>query len=194
MFHGHSDYSQKPPLGGRINTKLGDHGTPNAHNRWFILFLSWVRTWMNRNSLQYHLVEGLVTYDFTLHSRVRDHTTWFWRCVRMAIEHSFGLSQFQGHNSWLACGVALSNRTVMGYTCIAVINLPHNKLHHMKEWKERVAIWDGMGTISIFWTPNQGSKFDCTWCAVICLFYAHLRKVVTQLGEPLGIKHSKAFK
>ena len=33
MFHGHLDYFQKPPLGGRPNTKLGDHGTPNAHNR-----------------------------------------------------------------------------------------------------------------------------------------------------------------
>ena len=25
-------------LRGRLNTKLGDHGTPNAHNCWFILF------------------------------------------------------------------------------------------------------------------------------------------------------------
>jgi hypothetical protein len=25
MFHGHLDYSQKPPLGGRPNTKPGDH-------------------------------------------------------------------------------------------------------------------------------------------------------------------------
>ena len=30
-YHGHLDYFQKPPLGGRPNTKLGDHGTPNAH-------------------------------------------------------------------------------------------------------------------------------------------------------------------
>ena len=27
MFHGHLDYFQKPPLGGRPNTKPGDHGT-----------------------------------------------------------------------------------------------------------------------------------------------------------------------
>jgi hypothetical protein len=32
------DYFQKRPLGGRPNTKPGDHGTPNAHNRQFILF------------------------------------------------------------------------------------------------------------------------------------------------------------
>jgi hypothetical protein len=37
VFHGHSDHSQKPLLGGRANTKPGDHGTPNTHNRWFIL-------------------------------------------------------------------------------------------------------------------------------------------------------------
>jgi hypothetical protein len=39
MLYGHLDYFQKPPRGGRPNIKpLGDHGTPNAHNRWFILF------------------------------------------------------------------------------------------------------------------------------------------------------------
>ena len=37
-FHGHLDYFQKPSLGGRPNIKLRDHGTSNAHNRWFILF------------------------------------------------------------------------------------------------------------------------------------------------------------
>ena len=28
---------------------------------------------MNRNSLKWHLVEGPVTYDFTLHLRIRHH-------------------------------------------------------------------------------------------------------------------------
>jgi len=37
MFDGHLDYSQKPLFGGTPNTKPGDHGTPNAHNRCFIL-------------------------------------------------------------------------------------------------------------------------------------------------------------
>ena len=31
MFHGHLDDSQKPPFGDRLNTKLGDHGTPNHY-------------------------------------------------------------------------------------------------------------------------------------------------------------------
>ena len=30
---------------------------------------------MNRNSLKWHLAEGSVAYDFTLHLRVHDHTT-----------------------------------------------------------------------------------------------------------------------
>ena len=38
MFHGHLEYFQQPPLGGRPNTKSEDRGTPNVHNRWFILF------------------------------------------------------------------------------------------------------------------------------------------------------------
>ena len=33
----HLDYFQKTPHGGRLNTKPGHHGTPNVHNRWFIL-------------------------------------------------------------------------------------------------------------------------------------------------------------
>ena len=32
------NYFQKPPLRGRPNTKLGKHGTPNAHKCRFILF------------------------------------------------------------------------------------------------------------------------------------------------------------
>jgi hypothetical protein len=38
MFHGHLDYFQKTASRGGSNTKQGDHGTPNTHNRWFILF------------------------------------------------------------------------------------------------------------------------------------------------------------
>ena len=48
MFHGHLDYFQKPLLGGRSNTKPGDHGTSNAHNRWFIVFYHvWGPAWID---------------------------------------------------------------------------------------------------------------------------------------------------
>ena len=41
----------------------------------FHFFLSCVRIRMNRNSLEWHLVKGLVTYDFTLDLRVCGHST-----------------------------------------------------------------------------------------------------------------------
>ena len=65
MFHGHFDYSQKPPLGGRPNTKPRDHGTPQSHNRWFNIFYHVRGPCMNRNSLKYYLVERSATYDST---------------------------------------------------------------------------------------------------------------------------------
>ena len=47
MFHGHLTYFQNPLLGGRPNTKPWDHGTPNAHNRWFfLLYHVWGPTWI----------------------------------------------------------------------------------------------------------------------------------------------------
>ena len=48
MFHGHLDYFWRPPLGGRPTTKpLGDHGTPNVHNIWFILnYHAWGPAWI----------------------------------------------------------------------------------------------------------------------------------------------------
>ena len=55
---------------------------------------------MNINTLKYYLVEIPVTYDFSLHLRVCDHTPWFWRCVRTACG-PFPLG------SWLVCEVAL---------------------------------------------------------------------------------------
>ena len=33
MVHGHLDCFQKPHPGGLPDTKAGDHGTPNTHNR-----------------------------------------------------------------------------------------------------------------------------------------------------------------
>ena len=64
---------------------------------------------MNVISLKWHLVEGPGAYDFTLHLRIHDHTTLFWRCVGTAFGHFHqALSQFHGHGSWLVCEVALT--------------------------------------------------------------------------------------
>ena len=109
MFHGHLDYFQKPPLGGRPNTKPGDHGTPNAHNRWFILFyhvwgpawieIHWNSIWLRvRSHMTSHYTWGSVT---TLHDFGGGCWDNLWTL-------SFGLSQFHGHSSWFICEVALS--------------------------------------------------------------------------------------
>ena len=60
MFHGHLDYFSKPSFGGRLNTKPGDHGTPNVHDRWFTLFyhvrgptwieIHWNNIWLRTQS------------------------------------------------------------------------------------------------------------------------------------------------
>ena len=86
MFHGRLDCYQKPPLGGRPNTKSGDHDTQNAHNCWFILLYharrpAWIEIHWNS------IWSRVRSYDFTLHLRVRDHTTWVWGWVGTAFGH-----------------------------------------------------------------------------------------------------------
>ena len=66
---------------------------------------------MNRYSMKQHLVEGPVTYDFTLHLSARDQTTLIWKCPKAAFEHFLGALTMFGHGSWLACEMALSIRT-----------------------------------------------------------------------------------
>jgi hypothetical protein len=76
VFHGHLDYFQRSPLGGRPNTKPpGDHITANADKRWFILFyhvwgpawieIHWNSIWLRaRSQMTSHYTWGSVT---TLH-------------------------------------------------------------------------------------------------------------------------------
>ena len=73
MFHGDLDNFQKPSLGGR--PKPRDHGIPNTHNSWFILFyhvwgptwikIHWYSIWLRtRSHMTSHNTWGSVT---TLH-------------------------------------------------------------------------------------------------------------------------------
>ena len=69
--------SLKPPLGDRPNTKPGDHGTPNSHNRLFTLFYHvWGPSWIS----------------------IHWNGIWWRAWSHMTI----GFSQFHGHGS-LAC-------------------------------------------------------------------------------------------
>lgn len=107
MSHGHLNCFQNHLLKVDRTQNYGDHATLTSHNRWFVLFYHVWRPRMNRHSLTNHLVEGPVTYDFTLQFMACVHTTWFWKDFRTAFEHFFGLSQDHGHTSWLICEVAL---------------------------------------------------------------------------------------
>ena len=108
------DYFQKPPLGGRPNTKpLGDHGTMNTRNHWFVLFyhvwgpaligIHWNSIRLRaRSHMTSHYTWGSVT---TLHNfgGVLGHrglwTLFFWALT---------IPWSRTHGSWLVCGVALS--------------------------------------------------------------------------------------
>ena len=82
-------------------TMHSEHSQPLIYS-----ILSCVRTRMNKNSLKEHLVEKLVTYDFTLHLRICNHTTRFEGVLRRPLDTFFGLSQLHGHGTWLVCEVA----------------------------------------------------------------------------------------
>jgi hypothetical protein len=125
----------KPPLEGRPNTKPGDHGTPKVHNSLVYFILSCVRTRMNRNSLKGHFVEGPITYDFTLHLKTHDRTTWFWKCLGTAIRHFlWGSHNFMVTGSWLVCEVALNTTNGVVLTEMASVLQTFNFLPHVARW------------------------------------------------------------
>ena len=62
---------------------------------------------MDRNSLKWHLVEGPVTYAFTLHLKTMTTLRDFGGVLGQPLDTFFGLSQFHGHGSWLVYEVAL---------------------------------------------------------------------------------------
>jgi hypothetical protein len=99
----------KPPLGGRPNTKSGDHNTPNARNHWFSLFYHvWKPTWIE-------------THWNSIWLRARSHVASHYTWVSMTTLHdlevswdglwtlSLELSQLRGHGSWLVCDVVLNS-------------------------------------------------------------------------------------
>ena len=88
MFHGQLDNFGNPPFGGRPNTKPGDHGPPNAHKHWFILFYQvwgparierhWDSIWLRVRS---HMASHYL--------RVRDHVAWCGRCLGRPLDTFF---------------------------------------------------------------------------------------------------------
>ena len=116
MFHGHSYYLQKPPLGGRPNTKPRDHNALNAHNRWFILNyhvrgptwidMHWNNIWWGPDHIWLHAtLEGLWPHYMMLEV-CWDDSLW---------TLSFGLSQ-------------LLMVTALGLVCEVAQNTPFGVL------------------------------------------------------------------
>ena len=144
MCYGHLDYFQRPPLRGRPNTTPGDHGTLNAHNRWFLLFyhvwgpvwieIHWISIWLRAWYIWlYTTLEDPWPHDMIL------EVSWdgLWTL-------SFGLSQFHGHSSWLMCEVALSTRRhILGSTICAWTDLYLEKCvrHLLSNYKRFLCIW-----------------------------------------------------
>ena len=100
-------FSQKPRLGGRPDTKTGDHGTSNAHNCRFILFYHvWEPAWIEIywNSIWFkvgHIWLHTTLEDLWPHCVILE----VWWDVPLTL--SFGPSQCHGHGSWLMCEVAV---------------------------------------------------------------------------------------
>ena len=86
VFHGHLDYFHHfLEVGLTQNRETTALWTFTIVDYSIILC---VKTHMNKKFIEVAFrVEDLVTYDFTLHLRIHDHTTWFWRCVGTAFGH-----------------------------------------------------------------------------------------------------------
>ena len=107
MFRGHLDYSQKPPIGGKPNTKPGDHGTPKSHDCWFVILY---HVWGPRKHKFIKIAFGFrpgqhMTSHYTCGPVTTLHE--FGGVLGRPLESSFGLSQLHNHGSWLMCEEAL---------------------------------------------------------------------------------------
>ena len=125
MFHGHLDYFQKTPLEGKPNKKPRDHGTPNAHNCWFILFYHvWGPAWIENhwNSIR------LTPQSHMTHTTLKNpwpHFMMLEVCWDVLWTLSFGLSQFHGHGSCLVCEVAfMTLGKVISSSCMSSNSQP----------------------------------------------------------------------
>ena len=85
-------------------------------------------------------------YDFTLHLRIHEHTTWFWIYVGTAFGDFFCALQFHGHGSWLMCKVAPKSTLHFIFQCEKFISykILHAQISlHTSSWKTHLnkIIW-----------------------------------------------------
>ena len=117
-----------PPLGGRPNIKLGDHGTLYTHNRRFILFYHvWGPAW---------IVIHCESIWSRAHSHMTSHYTWGSMTTLHDLKRPLDTLLLGSHNfmvtgSWLVCEVALNRcdqcmrkRVIKLATCVLCRFLP----------------------------------------------------------------------
>ena len=135
MFHDHLDCLQKPPLGGRPDTKVGDHGTSSAHNCWNILFYhAWGPTWMEShwNSIRLR-PQSHMTSHYTWRSVTTRHDVG--GVLGWPLDTFFWALTISWSRPWLVCEVALYNES--SQTTVAH-DLP--VLRHLMYWSTLVLI------------------------------------------------------
>ena len=160
MFHGHSDYFQKPSPGCRPNTKLGDHATPNTHNHWFTLFYHvWRPTWID-----IHWNSSWLRAQ----SHMISHYTWgsvttlddFGGVLGRALEHFL----LGSHNFMVT---ALGSCVVPKVFERFPMYIPKNPKYFKEVIVEDVRLvanaWAGAGYFEFLLRPRATSHFRCHW-------------------------------
>ena len=132
MFCGHLNYFQNPPLGGRPNTKLRDHGTPNVYNRWFSLF--------------YHVWGHVWTYVHwnSIWLRARPHMTSHYTWVSMTMLHGFGGVFRQMVFGHFLLGSHSSMVTTLGL-CVKWPLVPNHKVMRINTKSPKFSQWMVLG-------------------------------------------------
>ena len=131
MFHGHLDYFHQPPLGSRPNTKLDDHGTPNAQNRRFILFYHvWEPTWIEIHWNNIWLgVRSHMTPHYTRASMTTLHD--FGGVLRWPLHTSFGFSLTISWSRLLAC---VCEEVALSFTLLPSLKVGVPKTAQISDW------------------------------------------------------------
>ena len=182
MIYGHLDYFQKPPLGGRLKTKPGDHGTVDVHSHWFVLF-SHARglAWINNHSDSIWL-------------RARPHTTSHYARRSVTVLLDFGgvlgrpldtfvcalsFSQFHGHGTWAHVWKGHSNVVDETGVWWAVLGVDETALEWMKVFSG-VWLWKSPRT-------QIGATPFIMALALEFISYQHLSLTLSNNNRALGL-------
>jgi hypothetical protein len=188
VFHGHLDYLQSPPLGGRPNRKpLGGHGTPNTHNCWVILFHHvWGPTWIevHWNSIW-----------LRAQSRMTSHYTW----GSVTALHDFG-GVLGRHLDTIFWALTISWSWLFTHKIESPWSCHFKHSYWWKRWRRskftshctwgtnRVSTWmqDGCKVNMDSYMASNGSCFMVTWT----IFKVHLLEVglTKNRGETMALR------